>query len=302
MKNNNPYNGWGTNNNNADEPELYTENQTLILNKNDGNNPDPFAGNETMVLNKNDNSSANAPSLNKASDNSYNNAVAPNPYANNNAPNLNKAPDNSYNNAVAPNPYANNNAINLSKAPDSNSYNNAGVPNPYSNNNSYNNPNAQNYYANPYAPNQQNNYNNPSMPIPPNGMPDQSWYSPAEETRKNVIIIVLSILVPIIIALGVIGAIVGLVFGAVSNVKESDDYKMAYSYVVDSNKADKLNAYEDDIKFKGYKASANFAAEGTSHGSKTEYAFNVKGTELTVVCHKNEADECYVCKECTEFN
>ena len=35
MKNNNPYNGWGTNNNNADEPELYTENQTLILNKNE---------------------------------------------------------------------------------------------------------------------------------------------------------------------------------------------------------------------------------------------------------------------------
>ena len=140
------------------------------------------------------------------------------------------------------------------------------------------------------------------MPIPPNGMPDQSWYSKEKETKKNIIIIVATVAVSIIAFLAFEGIIIGVVFGVLNSVKNSEGYDIAYSYVVNSNTFDMLNADEDDIKFTGYTSAAKVIINGDSHSSKTEYTFNVDGSELTVVCHTDEVEECYVCEECTDFN
>lgn len=230
--------------------------------------------------------------MNQKFDNNNNNSATQNPY------------NNAYSNNGAPNQYANNGVPNQN-----NNYNNTGMPNQYGNNSvpNQNNMGMPNQYANNSMPNQ-NNYNNAGVQNQyNNAMPNQynagasQWQSP-NKNKKSTALIVLIAVVPVIIALGFIGAIAGIVFGVFNKVKESEEYAIAYSYVVNSETFERLEAEESDIKLTGYKSAAAYSIGGDSHSDKEEFTFKVEGRTLIVVCHKESSGESYVCEECTWFD
>ena len=109
----------------------------------------------------------------------------------------------------------------------------------------------------------------------------------------------MAILIPVILIGGFIALIFGIVFGVLNEVKDSEEYDLAYSYVVNSETFEKLDVDESEIKLTGYSTVTSY---GTSHGDKTEFTFNVDGCILEVVCHTDTDDEWFVCDECTEFD
>lgn len=239
--------------------------------------------------------------------NTYNNSATPNPYSN------------AYGNNSAPNPYVNNGVSNQN-----NNYSNTGVPNQNNNfYNNYNNTGMPNPYANNGVSNQNNNYNNPVMPNQNNnfynnynnqGMPNQynnvmpnqynagasQWQSPKKD-RKTAVIILLAVLLPVTAFLGFIGLIFGIVFGTLNRVKETEEYDLAYSYLVNSETFEELDAEESDVKLRGYSFVTDYHG-GDSHRNRSEFRFRVDGRTFIVVCHKDAGDEDFVCVECTNFD
>lgn len=207
--------------------------------------------------------------------NSYNNSTSnsqstPNQYGNS----YNNTPPNQY----SPNQY-------------NNAYSNNAMPNQYGN--AYGNNAIPNQYGNTYG-------NNPMSGQYYNGMPqfNGEQYQPPKKKKKIWLIILLAVVLPIVLISGCTAAIFGIVFAALDEVKDSEEYKLAYSYVVESEFFDKLDVDESEIKFTGYHTTVS---AGSAHSSKKSFDFTVDGCSLTVVCHQASQEEWIVCDECTKF-
>ena len=83
------------------------------------------------------------------------------------------------------------------------------------------------------------------------------------------------------------------------NQKDSEEYQMAYTYLVESEYFQELGIEEDDIKF--VYASTYHTKQNGKEYHKAEFGFKVGVfREVYVVCH-DEGDGWFVCTECTEF-
>ena len=116
-------------------------------------------------------------------------------------------------------------------------------------------------------------------------------------SKKNVRALIAIILFAVILF---IALIVGIVFGALNATKNTEQYALAYDYLVSSESFNSQGADEDDIFFNSYRGNSysNGTAEGYS--SSAELSFRVKGTHYVVVCHEYDG-VWQVCEECTHF-
>ncbi len=217
-------------------------------------------------------------------DNPYNSSSTESPNVSNTTPNQY---GNAYANNQMPNQYGN-------------TYGNNSMPNQYSN--TYGNNPMPNQYGNAYGNNQMPNQYGNNYGYPP--MPNQYNYNAGQlqeqkKKKKTVLIVVLLLLLPVIAIIGFVVLAFGIAFGVLDEVKDSEEYALAYSYLVNSETFDRLGVDESEIRFTGYEKTIN----GTSHGNnKVELSFDVDGYYLSVVCHQDDYDEWFICDECTQFD
>ena len=194
----------------------------------------------------------------------------------------------------------------------SNSYGNNQAPNQFGNQmpnnqyaNAYSNQMPYNQYDNTYGNQIPNNqYGNPPIPNQYYGMPNQynvgQLQPPKKRSKKSIVlIVVLAVVLPLVAIGGFIALIFGIVTGALNRVKDSEEYALAYSYLINSVAFDNLDVDESEIKFTGYEKTIK---PGSSHGDRVELTFFVDGSSFTVVCHQENDGEWFVCDECTFFD
>lgn len=113
-------------------------------------------------------------------------------------------------------------------------------------------------------------------------------------TTKIVIIVVSAVLAFIIL-------LVSIVFISLGAVKNNEEYKLAYNYLINSKAFEEANAKESQIIFNRY-SSRSFAGNANTPASRTvEMGFVVKCRSYEIVCHQTNG-EWQVCTECTHFD
>lgn len=82
--------------------------------------------------------------------------------------------------------------------------------------------------------------------------------------------------------------------------KETEEYKLAYSYLINCETFKTMNVAETEIRFTTYSRSG--VQHNNSETTERKYCFGFKVDDKTfeIVCHQNK-DEWYVCEECTYF-
>lgn len=114
--------------------------------------------------------------------------------------------------------------------------------------------------------------------------------------QKKIKIVVL--VIAIIIACLAIFA--GLIQIVLNTQKDTEEYKVAYSYFVESQAFKKLNVDESKIRFNQYSSHTYTSKDNNSVSQTVKIGFLVNFRPFEVVCHK-ENDMWQVCNECTLF-
>ena len=113
------------------------------------------------------------------------------------------------------------------------------------------------------------------------------------KSKKGVIILIVAIIITFLIV------IIGSIQFALNKTKNTQEYKLAYSYLTESESFKQLNVDESKIRFNEY-SSHTYSANNDSVTQTTKISFTVKFNSFTVVCHK-ENGVWQVCEECTLF-
>lgn len=131
----------------------------------------------------------------------------------------------------------------------------------------------------------------------PNIQNINSYSVPESLTKKRVVVIVSIILLAIVLF---IVAVFGIVTVALNAQKNTEEYKLAYNYIVDSSMFSELNTDEENIKLNSYKSVKSYD-ENNNAVSTVEFGFTISRKRVYVICHL-ENDIWYVCSDCTKFN
>lgn len=117
-----------------------------------------------------------------------------------------------------------------------------------------------------------------------------AYRNPKAETKKAIGIIA-------VICLGFVlfsGLIFGTVMLSLNRGKETEQYAVAYNYIIESGVLEKNGLNEENLKLNSYSTQTSL----NSGKSYAELGFWVDGVKILVICH-NEGEEWYVCENCT---
>lgn len=120
-----------------------------------------------------------------------------------------------------------------------------------------------------------------------------SYTPPKNNTKRNVALAV----VGVILAILMLSLIISFALGMSRN---TDEYQLAYDYMVNSELMQSKGYSESRIHHCKYSSRTYTSADGKSE-YRTEIGFRVGFNTYTVVLHKDETDNWYVCDECTDF-
>ena len=116
-------------------------------------------------------------------------------------------------------------------------------------------------------------------------------------SNKKTLIILLSVL-----GAAFIGFVVFVIFITnimLENQKDSEEYQMAYTYLIESERFSELGLSEEDVKL--VSSSTYHTKQNGKEYHETEFGFKVGFLrKFYVICH-DEGDGWFVCTECTEF-
>ena len=114
-----------------------------------------------------------------------------------------------------------------------------------------------------------------------------------KKTVRNICIAVVAVVVFICM-------LVAAIFISLEGKKETEEYKLAYAYLVESETFAELGIEEDDVRLLSYNKTTT-----TQNGktlSEVQFGFRIGFLRrANVVCH-NEGNGWYVCSECTGFD
>ncbi len=113
----------------------------------------------------------------------------------------------------------------------------------------------------------------------------------AKNERKRTRNVLIGIVVIILLVIGIFP----LIKLILNNQKDTPEYKVAYSYLVNSETFKEMGADEDDISFNSYSYNSTGKEENVTIG------FSVNSKRFEVSCHKQN-EEWVVCDECTLFD
>lgn len=130
----------------------------------------------------------------------------------------------------------------------------------------------------------------------PNTQTINTYVAPKPPTKKKLVITIATI-VSVIVLFGVILAI--SVTKSLNEQKNTEEYKLAYNYLIESSVYEELNISEDEIKLTSCQVNTTYNINGNKQKT-TEFGFSLSGVMVYVTCHY-EDDAWYVCTECTKF-
>lgn len=103
-------------------------------------------------------------------------------------------------------------------------------------------------------------------------------------------------LIPIVSAILIIfifiAVILSIVFTALDNIKDTEQYAVAYEYLVNSRFFELIGTTEDSITLTGYRHSY------TSDGEDAEFTFKITDISVKVYCHR-ENGKWIACDDCS---
>ncbi len=112
-------------------------------------------------------------------------------------------------------------------------------------------------------------------------------------TKKTLLIIVATIALVLIILFSIIWL-------SLSTAKKTEEYKVAYNYLIESQKFKEVGVDESKIWFNQYSRTTYSNPNGDDVTQTAEIGFIVKGKTFRVICHKRN-NIWSVCDECTKF-
>lgn len=104
----------------------------------------------------------------------------------------------------------------------------------------------------------------------------------------------------IAIIIACLAIFVGLIQILLNAQKDTEEYKVAYSYFVESHAFKELNVDESKIRFNQYSSHTYTSNDNSSVSQTVKIGFIVNFKSFEVVCHK-ENGVWQVCNECTLF-
>ncbi len=132
----------------------------------------------------------------------------------------------------------------------------------------------------------------------------QGLESYTEETQSNTPVPKQKIVKEVVLVIGIIIAcsviFIGLIQVILNAKKDTEEYKVAYSYFIESNAFEELNVDESKIRFNQYSSHTYTSNDNSSVSQTVKIGFIVNFKSFEVVCHK-ENDIWQVCNECTLF-
>ena len=96
-------------------------------------------------------------------------------------------------------------------------------------------------------------------------------------------------------------AFFGLMQILLSAQKDTEEYYLAYNYLISSEAYAELDAREADVRLLSYSFQQVGNTGGAGASETLQYGFFVKGKSLVVVCHREQGGW-QVCPECTPFD
>lgn len=98
-----------------------------------------------------------------------------------------------------------------------------------------------------------------------------------------------------------IATIVGFFMLIFSTAKSTEEYKVAYSYLMQSEAFAEMGAEEEDVRLNSMSSTTYLGGTEEGYDAEAEVIFFVKNETAVVICHRAEG-EWYVCEECTTFD
>ncbi len=124
-----------------------------------------------------------------------------------------------------------------------------------------------------------------------------NYVTPKPLTFKRVAIIISAIIMAIALFVLFIFCITSI---ALNVQKNTEEYKLAYNYLLESNVYEESAIDEDNIIFNSYNARINFDKNGNEEKT-VELGFILDNTNVYVICHYKD-NEWTVCPDCTDFD
>lgn len=121
-----------------------------------------------------------------------------------------------------------------------------------------------------------------------------TYSAPKHVSTKKTVLTVAGIVILILVL------IISIVLLALSAAKNTEEYKVAYNYLVESQMFEEAGADESDIWFNQYSLTINSDPASDNVTQTVEIGFFVKGKSFRVICHKQN-DIWSVCDGCTKF-
>ena len=119
--------------------------------------------------------------------------------------------------------------------------------------------------------------------------------SPKPWTVKRILIVIGIVFVCVLLIFGIISQVVR---SSLSAVKDTEQYRIAYAYLVGSQSYEALGVSEQSIRLSSYSMRSG-KQDGVSYVT-TRFIFDVGSSAFCVICHM-EDDVWTVCSDCTDF-
>ena len=117
---------------------------------------------------------------------------------------------------------------------------------------------------------------------------------PKKTSTAKIIVTVVAICLAFLLVL------IGVIFAMLESRKDSEEYKLAYDYLVNSETFAELNLDESKIWMNSYSSHSTLAPDSESPMTTVEMGFVAKLRSFTVICHR-ENGVWSVCEDCTRF-
>ena len=97
------------------------------------------------------------------------------------------------------------------------------------------------------------------------------------------------------------GLLFSVILLSLSATRNTEEYRIAYQYLVESKSFEEMNADESSIFHNVYSGTSEFKSGSNTAIRTVKIGFLVKGKSFKVICHKQDGVWA-VCEECTGFN
>lgn len=136
-------------------------------------------------------------------------------------------------------------------------------------------------------------------------MPENNFYAPVHlpieqknNTDKKTVMIIITVIAAILVC---VIAFIGFIQFILNAQKDTEEYKVAYNYLINSESFKKTGADESDIRLNQYSSKINSSICSDSTSRTVEIGFIVKMKSFVIVCHQEDG-VWQVCDDCTKFN